>query len=228
MVKSESSKSAKLTTSEKWTKALIYATALSSGILLISNLVATKLWDLFGVAVDGGIVIFPLSYILGDVIVEIFGQKSARNVIFAGFFLNILAVAIFMLVGILPPYAGWEGQEAYMQILGFVPRIVVGSLLAYIASQLLNNFVFEKIRAKTGKKHLFVRSIGSSLLARLVDSGIFETVAFFGVLSGKEFLAQAAFAYFAGMVFEVILTPLTYLVVGAAKRVIGDVETLRA
>ena len=204
---------------QRRTEGIIILAALSAAVLLISNLAATKLWDFFGIAVDGGIIIFPLSYIMGDVIVEIFGEKTARSMILASFATNILAVLVFMAVQALPPYPGWDGQEAFETILGFTPRIVAGSLLAYLASQLLNNFVFEKIRKKTGAKHLFIRSLGSSVFAHLVDSAIFETVAFIGVLSFNEFLAQAGFAYIAGMVLEVILTPLTYLAVSMVSSI---------
>lgn len=204
--------------SERKQTLLIFFAALAAGILLISNLVATKLWNFFGIAVDGGIILFPLSYILGDVIVEIFGRKTADKVVWAGFSINILAVITFIAVGKLPPYPGWDGQDAYMQILGFVPRIVAGSLIAYVASQLLNNLVFEKIRNQTGKKWLGLRAIASSMVARLVDSAIFETIAFVGVLSFGEFIGQATFAYFAGLFLEILLIPLTYLVVGGARK----------
>ena len=197
---------------------LIIFAVLAAGILLISNLVATKLWEFCGIAVDGGIILFPFSYVLGDVIVEIFGRKKANRIVWTSLGLNVLAVGVFMIVGALPPYPGWEGQDAYMQILGFVPRIVTASLVAYVASQLLNNLVFEKIKQKTGKKWLGLRAIVSSVLGRAVDSAIFETIAFIGVLSFGEFIGQATFAYFAGMTLEVLLIPITYLAVGGARK----------
>ena len=204
--------------SERRETLLIVFAVLAAGILLISNLVATKLWNFAGVAVDGGIILFPFSYVLGDVIVEIFGRKKADRIVWTSLGLNILAVVTFVLVGMLPPYPGWDGQDSYMAILGFVPRIVLGSLTAYVASQLLNNLVFTKIREKTGKKWLGLRAIVSSVLGRAVDSTIFETIAFFGVLSFGEFVGQAMFAYFAGMMLEILLTPLTYLAVGGARK----------
>ena len=204
---------------------LIVFAVLAAGILLISNLVATKLWEFCGVAVDGGIVLFPFSYVLMDVIVEIFGRKKADKIVWTSLGLNILAVATFMLVGALPAYPGWEGQEAYMQILGFVPRIVVASLVAYVISQLLNNYVFTKIRERTGKKWLGLRAIASSVLGRAVDSAIFETIAFIGVLSFGEFVGQAVFAYIAGMTLEILLTPITYLAVGGARKWLNSKST---
>ena len=201
---------------------MIYLAALSAGLLFVSNLAAAKLWDFFGIAVDGGIVMFPLTYVLGDLIVEFYGEKRARTVVVAGLVLNVLAILSLTVVRLLPAYPGWEGQEAFAETLGFVPRIVIGSLTAYAASQLLNNYVFEKIRARTGKKRVLVRFLGSSVWAHFVDSAIFETVAFLGVLSFGEFLAQAGFAYVAGIGLEVALSPVTLLVVKGLSKYLDE------
>ena len=199
-------------------KIMLFLTALSASILVISNIVAVKLWDFCGIAVDGGIAIFPLSYIIGDVVMELYGKKIGDHVVFVGFLINILAVLVFLLVGALPEYPGWGGQESYNAILGFTPRIVIGSLAGYITSGLVNNFVFTKIKKRTGEKYLFVRSLGSSLIARVFDILLFDTIAFLGVLSFSEFCSQVAFAYGAGIVLEILLTPLTYLVVKVLKK----------
>ena len=199
-------------------KIMLFLTALSASILVISNIVAVKLWDFCGIAVDGGIAIFPLSYIIGDVVMELYGKKIGDHVVFVGFLINILAVLVFLLVGALPEYPGWGGQESYTAILGFTPRIVIGSLAGYITSGLVNNFVFTKIKKRTGEKYLFVRSLGSSLIARVFDILLFDTIAFLGVLSFSEFCSQVAFAYGAGIVLEILLTPLTYLVVKVLKK----------
>lgn len=198
---------------EKQCKLLVILAVNAGGVLLISNLVAVKIWSFLGVPVDGGIVLFPISYIIGDVIIELYGRRIARMVIWQSLLLNVLAVAAFWVVGELPAHPEWQLQEAYQSILWFVPRIVLASLLAYLVSQLINNLVFEKIKQETGQKKLWLRALGSSMVARLCDTMIFETVAFFGVLSLTEFTKQAIFAYGAGMILEVILTPLTYLVV---------------
>lgn len=134
---------------------LIYLTAISAGILLISNLAATKLWNMFGIAVDGGILCFPISYILGDIIIEFYGKKVAKSVIFSSLLLNILAALVFWAVCLLPPFTGTEEmQNSIANVLGFAPRIIIGSLTAYFFSQFSNNFIFEKIKKKTGSKTL--------------------------------------------------------------------------
>lgn len=190
-------------------KVLTIFAAVSASVLIISNIAAVKLWNFFGIPVDGGIIIFPLSYIVGDLIVELYGRKMANNIIYTSLGMNILAVLVFLLVGILPAYAGWDGQSSYEMILGFTPRIIAGSLAAYLVSGLINNFVFEKIKKKFGEKKIFVRFIGSSVVAKFFDSLIFETVAFLGVLSVPEFFAQAGFAYLASIILETLLAPIS-------------------
>lgn len=199
-------------------RVLMLLTALSAGLLLVSNVVAVKLWDFFGVAVDGGIVIFPLTYIICGLVVELFGRSLANYVIYLGFFLSLIAVLVFLLVGILPEYPGWGEQSAYETILGFVPRIAAGSLLAYICSGLINNWLFVKIKQRTGEPKLWLRLLGSSAVAKIVDCLVFETVAFLGVLELADFAKQAIFAYIAGIVIETMLTPITYLIVKRLKK----------
>jgi len=199
-------------------KVLIFLATLSAGILVISNIVAVKLWDFFGISVDGGLLIFPLSYVLGDIMVELYGKKLANYVIYVSFFLNVLAVLIFVLVGLLPVYEGWAGQASYDEILGFVPRIVIGSLVAYLVSGVLNNWIFEKIREKTGEKKLWVRFLGSSVFAKVVDNVIFKTIAFWGVLGASEFFIQLGFAYVASLVLEIIMIPVSYFLVGKLRK----------
>lgn len=209
-------------------KLLIYFIALSVGALLISNLAAIKLWDFFGIAVDGGIIVFPFTYIIGDLIVEFYGRKIAKNIVFAGFLVNILAVATFYIAIMLPAYDGWTMQNAYASVLGFTPRIIIGSLIAYVCSNLFNNFMFIKLKnSKTIFGNSFIaRALGSSTLAHIIDAFIFETIAFFGVLPFNEFVVQAIFAYLLGIGFEIILSPLEAIIEKHLKGKI-DNETIQ-
>ena len=190
---------------------LIFLSVLSAGTLLIANFSAAKLWSFFGVAVDGGLIIFPLSYVLGDLVMEFYGRKTARTITFASFLINLIATITLMLVSILPPHAEWGGQLAFTSIFTAVPRIVLASLSAYIVSQLANIYFFEKIKAKTGGKYLLARTIGSSFVARFLDILIFDIIAFFGVIPFTDFVGQVIFAYFSGMLLEIILSPFTIL-----------------
>lgn len=200
--------------SEKKYKLLIYFIAISAGALLISNLCAIKLWNLGGIAVDGGVVLFPVTYIIGDLIVELFGQKTARSIIYAGFLVNVIAVIVFYIVIALPPYPGWEMQDAFASVLGFSPRIIAGSLCGYLGSNLLNTHLFTKMRNGNGMfaRSFIARALGSSVFAHIIDSALFETIAFIGVLPFNEFVAQAVFAYVLGLILEVVLSPVEILI----------------
>lgn len=199
---------------EKKLKLLILFASLSVGTLLISNLSAIKLWNLGGIAVDGGLVLFPLTYILGDLIVELYGKKMAGWIVYAGFLVNIIAVIVFYIVIALPAYPGWNLQDAYASVLGFSPRIIGGSLCGFLLSNLLNNYLFVKMKNGTGlfAKSFIARALTSSVFAHMVDSAVFETIAFVGVLPFSEFLAQAVFAYILGMGLELILSPIEALI----------------
>ena len=200
---------------------LIYFTAISAGILLISNLAATKLWDLFGIPVDGGVISFPISYILGDIIIEFYGQKTAKHIILGSLLVNIIAALTFWIVIALPPFAGTEGmQESIANVLGFAPRIIIGSLAAYLFSQFSNNYIFEKIKQKTGQKLFIVRALTSSFVAHFFDTLVFETVAFLGVLAFSDFLNQAIFAYIIGIGIEIVLSPVEIVIVKQLRKYI--------
>ncbi len=201
-------------------KLLIIFTALSAGTLLISNLSAVKLWDLAGIAVDGGLILFPLSYILGDLIVEFYGKEISRTVILSGFAINLIAALVFWIVIALPPYDGWNLQEAYAAVLGYSPRIILGSLAGYLTSNLLNNHLFVRMKKSDTVfgRSFIARALGSSAFAHVLDTLVFETIAFLGILPFNEFLAQAVFAYILGMGLEVILSPLEVAIEKGLKK----------
>lgn len=206
-------------------KLLIYLAAISAGTLLISNLSAVKIWDLFGIPVDGGLVVFPISYILGDLIVEFYGKEISRSIVVASFMINLLAIFVFDIVIALPSYPGWTMQQAYQAILGFTPRIIFGSLSAYVCSNLLNNYIFVKLKNGSGlfAKSFIARALGSSAFARIIDSLIFETIAFIGILSFQEFIIQALFAYILGLVFEILLSPMELFIANLIRRKHGNI-----
>ena len=192
-------------------------------LLILSNIAATKLIGIhIGPALlvfDGGAVLFPLTYILGDVLSEVYGFSRARRAILAGFAFSILAALTFLVVGAAPAGPGYENQEAFVAVLGFVPRIVAASVLGYLAGQLLNSWVLVRIKAKWGERHLWARLIGSTLVGEFADTLIFCTVAFYGVITGAEFLNYLFVGYVYKVGVEVILLPVTYRVIGWIKRI---------
>ena len=192
-------------------------------LLILSNIAATKLLGIhIGPALlvfDGGAVLFPLTYILGDVLSEVYGFSRARRAILAGFAFSIIAALTFLVVGAAPAGPGYENQEAFVAVLGFVPRIVAASILGYLAGQLLNSWVLVRIKAKWGERHLWARLIGSTLVGEFADTLIFCTVAFYGVITGAEFLNYLFVGYVYKVGVEVILLPVTYRVIGWIKRI---------
>jgi len=215
----------------KISKSQLFAilTALTTTVLIVSNLASTKMFDFFGTGLvwDGGAILFPISYVLGDVITEFYGFNGAKKVIWTAFAMNIIAVLALFIVQILPPGPGWENQLAYETIIGFMPRIVVGSLIAFVSGQILNSYVFVKIKEITGSKHLWQRAWGSSLLGNLIDTVIFTTIAFFGTISTFQFLGLLVIAYVSKMVGETVLLPVTYGTVKLCRKLMeNEVESV--
>jgi uncharacterized integral membrane protein (TIGR00697 family) len=200
-------------------------------VLIVSNIASSaKIVDLgfplFGVpmAFDAGTILFPLSYIFGDVLTEVYGFKNSRRVIWAGFFCLVLASVVFWAVERLPGEVTWQsyaGQEAYRAILGGMSAggIVIASLVAYWAGEFSNSFVLARMKILTKGKWLWSRTIGSTLVGQLVDTVIFVVVAsLFGVFPWSLFLTLVLTNYLFKTAVEALMTPLTYGVVNLLKK----------
>jgi uncharacterized integral membrane protein (TIGR00697 family) len=202
--------------------------AVFCGLLLISNIAATKTITVVdglpafvggGIFTDGGAFLFPLTYIVGDVLAEVYGLRQAKRAIWVGFALGALASVTFLAVGAAPPGPGYENQEAFVAVLGFVPRIVIASLAGYLAGQMLNAYVVVKIKERTKERHLWARLIGSTVVGEFADTALFCFIAFVGVFptwSGLISYAVAGYVY--KVLVEVIMLPVTYAVIRAIKK----------
>jgi uncharacterized integral membrane protein (TIGR00697 family) len=188
------------------------------GVLLISNIGATKLIAFGPLITDGGAFLFPLAYIIGDVLSEVYGFKAARRAILVGFAMSVVAALTFWLVQISPPADGYENQEAFEAVLGFVPRIVLASIAGYLVGQLLNAYVLVRIKERTKERALWLRLIGSTAVGELADTVVFCTIAFYGVITGAEFVTYVVVGYLYKTLLEVVLLPVTYPVIGWVKR----------
>ena len=188
------------------------------GLLLISNIGAIKLISFGPVITDGGAFLFPLTYVVGDVLSEVYGLKAARRAIIVGFAMSTLAAITFWLVQISPPADAWVNQSAFESVLGFVPRIVLASLAGYLVGQFLNAYVLVRIKERTKERALWLRLIGSTVVGEFADTLVFCTIAFYGVITGAEFWNYVLFGYLYKTVLEVVLLPVTYPVIGAIKR----------
>jgi uncharacterized integral membrane protein (TIGR00697 family) len=192
--------------------------ALFVAVLLISNLASTKILSLGVFTFDGGTLLFPLSYIFGDILTEVYGYQRARKVIWTGFGAAILMSLVLWVVQILPPAADWHNQEAFESLLGFVPRIVLASLIAYFAGAFSNAFLLSKLKIRTKGKYLWVRTIGSTLLGEGIDTIIFCMVAFYGLFPNEVLVAIIVSNYLFKTGVEVIFTPATYAIVSFLKK----------
>ncbi len=208
-------------------------TAIFVTCLIVSNIIAVKLGFFGAVPVLGplflpvAVIIFPVAYIFGDVLTEVYGYGRARQVIWIGFGCNLLTVLAIWIGGMLPAAPFWTAgvydspaaaQQAYEAILGFSPRLLLASFAAYLAGEFLNSFVLAKLKIATSGRWLWMRTIGSTLLGQLADSGLFITIAFIGVVPsatlGRLIITQWLFK----SAYEAMATPLTYVVVNFLKR----------
>jgi len=187
-------------------------------VLLISNIVAQKTFVVGPFVFPAAVIVFPLSYIFGDVLTEVYGYGRARQVIWGGLVANLLMVLVFQATIALPPSEAWGGQEAYARVLGTVPRIVLASMIGYWAGEFSNSYVLAKMKILTHGRRLWTRTIGSTLVGQGVDTGLFIFVAFVGTLPGSVLVRLLVSSYLFKVAYEVAATPLTYLVVGFLKR----------
>lgn len=197
-------------------------TGLFVAVLLISNIASSKILLLGPFTFDGGTILFPLSYIFGDILTEVYGYARSRKVIWTGFISALLMSLTFYFVGKLPAAADWSGQEAWNTILGATPRIVMASLLAYLAGEFSNSTVLAKMKVAMHGRHLWARTIGSTLVGEGIDTTIFCLVAFYGVFPNELLFSIIVSNYVFKCLVEIALTPATYGIVHYLKRTEGE------
>src|SRR3989338_7950945 len=186
--------------------------------IMISNTVATKLFSLGPLIFTGGVLIFPITYIFGDILTEVYGYARSRKIIWTGFIALIFMSLIFWIVGLLPPAPTWPNQEAYVAILGLVPRIVLASIIGYWAGSFANSFVLAKMKLFTKGKHLWTRTIGSTIVGEGVDTVLFVSIAFAGTLPWSSLYLVILSGYLLKVAYEIIATPITYSIVRWLKQ----------
>ncbi len=188
-------------------------------ILLLSNVIgAAKVATLGGWEFGAGILFFPLGYVIGDVLTEVYGYARARRCIWVGFSAMLFMAFMSWVVVSLPPAPGWDGQGAYESVFGQVPRIVFASIVAFWAGEFVNSYVLARMKVWTQGKHLWSRTIGSTIFGQGVDSMIFYPLAFLGIWSTNQVLTVMVTNWGLKVLWEVLLTPVTYVVVNKLKR----------
>ena len=196
----------------------IVLVALFVTCLIAANITAVKLIAVFGLLLPAAIVIFPVSYILGDVLTEVYGYRQARRVIWLGFLCNLIVVAVIWIGQMLPAAGFWDGQAAYERILGMAPRILAASFLAYLVGEFANAFVLAKMKIATEGRWLWTRTIGSTLVGQGLDSLIFIVLAFAGTMPLDALVGMVVTQWLVKSAYEAAATPVTYAVVGYLKR----------
>ncbi|WP_291124917.1 queuosine precursor transporter [Flavobacterium sp. UBA6031] len=194
-------------------------TGLFSAILVISNILDTKIFMFAGLDLPAGIILFPLAYLIGDILTEVYGYAASRKVIWTGFASLILLISFLELGRILPAASFWSYQESFNNILGHVPRIVIASISAYFIGEFCNSFVLAKLKVKTEGKGMPIRFVASTLVGQAVDTTVFVSIAFIGVLPFNSLfpIILSAWAFKVG--WEIIALPMTLPIVKWLKKV---------
>ncbi len=206
----------------------VVVTAIFVTSLITSNIIAVKLitlgigpWEIGGIVLPAplpaAIIIFPLSYIVGDILTEVYGYRQARRVIWLGFLCNLIAVGAFWLAGLIPALHP-EVQAAYNRILGYVPRILAASFAAYLVGEFANSFVLAKMKVRTQGRFLWARTIGSTVVGQGLDSSVFIAIAFAFVLPWPVLVGSIITHWVIKTGYEVVATPFTYAVINYLKR----------
>jgi queuosine precursor transporter len=210
---------APMTTAPKQYKYYDLVMAAFVTVYICSNLIGpAKAATLFGFTFGAGVLFFPISYIFGDILTEVYGYARARKVVWAGF--GAMAFASFMawVVVSLPPAKDWPNQTVYETVFGQTPRIVMASLIAYFCGEFANSYTLAKMKILTDGRWLWTRTIGSTIVGEAVDSLLFYPIAFFGIFSNELLLTVMVTNYFLKTGWEILMTPVTYKVVAFLKR----------
>jgi len=192
--------------------------AVFAAVLLISNLSATKLIAFGPIITDGGAILFPIAYIFGDVLTEVYGYKYARRAIWTAFGAMLLAVLAFTIVRYMPAASDYTDQAAFESVLGFFPRIVVASLAAFVVGSFVNSYILAKLKIRTKGKRLWLRLIGSTFVGELLDTVVFGLVAFAGILGAKDMVIFILVGWLFKTAVEIVLLPITYRVITFIKK----------
>jgi queuosine precursor transporter len=196
----------------------VFIVAVFVTCLITANIIAVKVIRVFGFILPAAIVVFPLSYVFGDVLTEVYGYRQTRRVIWLGFFCNLLAVIAIWIGQLLPSAPFWDAQQSYERILGYTPRLVAASFLAYLVGEFVNAFVLAKMKIATRGRWLWTRTIGSTLAGQALDSAVFITLAFAGTIPQGALFSAVVTQWLVKSAYEAVVTPFTYWAVAFLKR----------
>ena len=199
------------------TNLFLLVTALFVTLLITSNIVAVKIVEVYGRILPAAIILFPITYILGDVLTEVYGFQLARRVIWIGFACTAIAVLCFWLCGLLPSAPFWTDQPSYESIFGYAPRLLLASFSGYLFGEFSNSMIMSKLKLVTNGRWLWMRTISSTLVGQGIDSAIFIAVAFLGTIPGDALLELMLTQWLFKVLYETSATPITYGIVSYLK-----------
>lgn len=200
-------------------KFLSVITGLFTGVLVVTNILNAKIFHLGSIFLPAGIITFPLAFVFGDILTEVYGYASTRKVIWTGFTALIFMAAAIEMGRILPSAPFWQGQSAYETILGQVPRVVLASMVAYFAGEFCNSYVLAKIKVRLSGRSTALRFVYSTIAGQAVDTIFFVTIAFIGSVSGSELFNLMIYVWIFKVLWEVVALPITLPVVNWLKKV---------
>jgi len=204
---------------KKVSKLFMYIGIIYVTCLLLSNLIAGKMWAITeSITLPAAVILFPVTYIFGDIFTEVYGFKKARTIIWMGFACSFFAVLVYFITIELPHPGFWENQEAYAIVMGTTPRVAVASFAGYLFGEFSNSMVLSKLKVVTNGKNLWLRTILSTVVGEGFDSIIFITISFLGTMETSVVLKMILFQYLFKVAYEVVFTPLTYVVVDIIKK----------
>ena len=189
-----------------------------AALLIVANIVAVKPLALGDWVLSAGIIAYPFTFLVTDTLSEVYGRRAATRVVWMGFALSVLMAALVYVAGVLPAAGFWEGQAAFDDTLGAVPRIVLGSMIAFLVSQNTDVFLFHALGRLTGRRHLWLRNNGSTMVSQAIDTLLFVSIAFAGTVSTGTLLNMMVTQYVVKLAIAAVDTPFVYLLVGAIRR----------
>ena len=201
--------------------------ALFITVLIVSNIASTKIVHFYSLTFDAGTILFPLAYIVGDIITEIYGFRKMRRLIYLGIGMLLITTLTFYIVGLLPHAIDWTGQDAYNSILGVVWRIVGASIIALFFGEFFNSYILAKLKIQTKGKGIWGRVVGSTAIGSLIDTTLFSTIAFAGTMSSSTLIQLIATVYLVKVATEIVVSPITLQIIAYIKRT-ENIDTFEA
>lgn len=187
--------------------------------LMVSNIIAGKMWAMTdNVILPASVILFPLTYLISDIVTEVYGFARTKTVIFMGFICNFFAVVFYVITVLIPHPAFWLQQDAFAIVLGMTPRVLLASFLGYFFGEFSHSYVFSKLKVKTNGDKFWLRMIGSAVVGEALDSAIFSSIAFAGMMPVDKLIFMIIGQYLFKVVFESVLTPVMYLIVCFIKK----------